>query len=343
MERYLGADVHARSTTVEVLGPSGRCVRRNVVETNGQALVTYLKQLAGNLHLCIEEGEWSQWLVEIVVFPGEWKPGSRNDAIDAHELADRIRTRRLPRTVYKDPRRFTDLREYSRAYTMVTRDVARTKCRIKSLFRGRGISVSGDSVYSEAGRAKKVTLLPTATRQAVELLGRELDHLLELKEEAEKVMVRESHRHKISRIIETAPGIGPVRAAQMLPIVITPHRFRTKRPFWAYCGFGIIVHSSADWMRDDGRWIRSRVNQTRGLNFNHNHTLKAIFKGAAITVLRHTKSHPLKDDYDRLLENGTKPNLAQLTIARKIAAIVLAMWKREERYQPEAYRLTTVA
>ena len=66
-------------------------VRRDVVETNGQALVGYLKQLAGDLHLCIEEGEWSQWLVEIlsphlaeiVVFPGEWKPGSKNDAIDA--------------------------------------------------------------------------------------------------------------------------------------------------------------------------------------------------------------------------------------------------------------------
>jgi hypothetical protein len=185
MERYLGADVHARSTTLEVLGPSGKRVRRDVVETNGHALVTYLKQLTGNLHLCIEEGEWSQWLVEIlsphlaeiVVFPGEWKPGSRNDAIDAHDLANRIRTRRLPRTVYKDPRRFTDLREYSRAYTMVTRDVARTKCRIKILFRGRGIPVSGDSVYSEAGRTKGAQLLPVATRQAMELLGRELDHL----------------------------------------------------------------------------------------------------------------------------------------------------------------------
>jgi hypothetical protein len=32
---------------------------------------------------------------------------------------------------------------------------------------------------------------------------------------------------------------------------------------------------------------------------------------------------------------GTKPNLAKLTLARKIAATVLAMWKKEERYTPE--------
>jgi len=42
----------------------------------------------------------------------------------------------------------------------------------------------------------------------------------------------------------------------------------------------------------------------------------------------------LSKDYDRLLSNGTKPNLAKLTVARKIAAIVLAMWKAEEQYKP---------
>ena len=30
-------------------------------------------------------------------------------------------------------------------------------------------------------------------------------------------------------------------------------------------------------------------------------------------------------DYERLLESGTKPNLAKVTLARKIAAIVLRM------------------
>ena len=35
------------------------------------------------------------------------------------------------------------------------------------------------------------------------------------------------------------------------------------------------------------------------------------------------------------MENGTKPNLAEFTIARRIAAIVLAMWKNQEVYRPE--------
>jgi hypothetical protein len=147
-------------------------------------------------------------------------------------------------------------------------------------------------------------------------------------------MLRESHRHRIARLLETAPGFGAVRVAQLLPIVITPWRFRTKRQFWAYCGFGVVTRSTSDYVFDGGRWIRTRVPQTRGLNFNHNRTLKAIFKGAATTVTARMGPNPLKTGYEHRLAGGTKPNLAKLTVARQIAAIVLAMWKTEEKYDP---------
>jgi putative component of toxin-antitoxin plasmid stabilization module len=88
MERYLGLDVHAESCTFSILGESGKEIRREMVETNGKALVGFLKQLPGTLHLCVEEGEWSPWLYEIlsphvvrmvVVWP-EAKRGAKSDA-----------------------------------------------------------------------------------------------------------------------------------------------------------------------------------------------------------------------------------------------------------------------
>ena len=47
----------------------------------------------------------------------------------------------------------------------------------------------------------------------------------------------------------------------------------------------------------------------------------------------------LHQDYQRLLESGTKPNLAKLTLARKLAATALAMWKKEEVYSPDKHRM----
>jgi hypothetical protein len=35
-----------------------------------------------------------------------------------------------------------------------------------------------------------------------------------------------------------------------------------------------------------------------------------------------------------MTEAGIKPNLAKLTLARRIAATALAMWKHEEDYDP---------
>ncbi len=49
----------------------------------------------------------------------------------------------------------------------------------------------------------------------------------------------------------------------------------------------------------------------------------------------------MQADYRRMLENGIKPNLAKLTLARKIAATALRMWKDEEVYRTERVSRST--
>jgi transposase len=130
--------------------------------------------------------------------------------------------------------------------------------------------------------------------------------------------------------------------ARLLSIVVTPHRFRTRQQFWSYCGLGIMMRSSSDWLRTpDGQWIRGSVPQTRGLSRQHNAVLKELFKGAATTVITQAGDGPLYADYRRMLESGTKPNLAKLTLARKIAATTLRMWKDEELYSANIARANT--
>ena len=62
MRRYIGLDVHKTSTTFAVIGESGRRLATHVVETTGQALVAQLKAIAGQRHVCLEEGTQSAWL-----------------------------------------------------------------------------------------------------------------------------------------------------------------------------------------------------------------------------------------------------------------------------------------
>ena len=93
------------------------------------------------------------------------------------------------------------------------------------------------------------------------------------------------------------------------------------------------MRSSSDWEQILEGWKRFDKFKTRGLDHKFNRTLKEIFKGAATTVIA-TRQRPLYDDYQRMLVQGSKPPIAKLTIARKIAATVLAMWKSKEGYDP---------
>jgi transposase len=312
-----------------------------VVETNGEALVAQLKAIPGKRHVCMEEGTQSAWLYEIlsphaeevVVAVVTDSRGQKNDQRDAFGLAEQLRTGAIERKVFKEEGAFKTLRELGRTHTMVVGDVVRVQNRIKALYRSRGVAVSGASVYSKKGRDDFLGQLPDVSRAAATTLYKQYDAVEEIRKQAEKDLVAEAHRHPISRVLESCPGLGPIRVAQLIPIVVSPVRFRTKRQFWSYCGLGIVMRSSSDWVRTkDGGWTRANVQQTRGLNQNHNHVLKHIFKGAATTVIMQLETEPLHQDYKRLTAAGTKPNLAKLTIARKIAAISLSMWKSNKEY-----------
>jgi len=99
------------------------------------------------------------------------------------------------------------------------------------------------------------------------------------------------------------------------------------------------MRSTSDWVRTkNGGWARADVQKTRGLNLHHNHVLKHVFKGAATTVIMQLKTEPLHQNYQRMLAAGTKPNLAKLTLARKLAAIALSMWKSGEEYDSTKHR-----
>jgi transposase len=347
MEKFIGLDVHATSTTFAVIGPKGKRLSSHVVETHGEALVEQLKAIPGSKHVCLEEGTQSAWLYEIlsphatevVVAMVQESRGQKNDERDAFALAERLRTGAIERKVFKEVGEYKALRELARTHAMVVQDVVRVQNRIKALLRSRGVAVSGKTVYTKEGREQPLERLPEASRGAARTLFAQYDAVEELRRQVQKELVAEAHRHPISRIIETCPGLGPIRAAQLIPIVVSPFRFRTKRQFWSYCGLGIVMRSSSDWVRKpDGGWVRADVQKTRGLNMNHNHTLKCIFKGAATTVISQLKAEPLHRDYERLIGAGTKPNLAKLTIARKIAAIALSMWKSKERYDSTKHR-----
>jgi len=351
--KYIGMDVHQTSTSIVVLNAAGRVLTSAVVQTQGQALVAFIQGQSGTLHLTFEEGTYSAWLYDllwrhvsrlVVCDPRRnalLKSGSKNDPIDAHKLADLLRLNAL-RPVYHGQNSLGTLKELSRSYLTLVQDSTRVMNRLKALYRSRAIACAGTKVYSPSHRASWVDQLKEAgVHQRAELLYQHLDLLSLLRREARRALLAESRKHTVSRILRAVPGLGPVRVAVLLAMVQTPFRFRSKRLFWAYVGLGLVTRISAQFALVNGQLQRSaKAPALRGLNPNHQRELKEIFKSAATAAVQ--RPGPWQQFYRQRVDAGRKPELVRLTVARKLAAITLHLWKKGEPYDVHSLRSTTV-
>jgi transposase len=332
-----------------VVGESGKKLSHRVVETNARLLIDLIKEVRRPRYLCMEEGTQSAWLYETlkphtdgtVVTVTKRKQGCKDDERDAFDLANQLRTNSLEVKVYKEVGHYGLLRELVRAHQMQVDDSVRIQNRVKALFRSRGLAL-GDDMYDADKREPCIKKLPAWSRTAAGLFLRQYDAVQSLRDEAEKGVVREARKHPAFKLLLTVPGLGDLRCARLMAVVISPDRFRTREQFWKYCGFAVVKHSTANWRGRDGKLEKHIVEQTRGLNRNHNHTLKDVFKGAATTVINQPrKDCPLSAHYANMLENKIDPDMAKLTLARQVAAVTLSLWKKGERYDPAKLKKTT--
>ena len=345
MSRYIGLDVHKASTTVVVVGPSGRKLLSQVVETNAKSLITVIQPVPRPRLLAMEEGTQSAWLYEhlsphvddlAVVAQGKRdRSNNKSDERDAFELANSLRLNAIKTRVYKEVGRFGLLRELARVYRLQLRDSGRISNRIHALYRSCCLPSQMSVLIDDETREAQIQLLPQKLRPSAALLLRQYIAALQFRADALKQMLQEARKHPEVKLLRSIPGIGPKRAAQLMAIIVSPHRFRTKRQLWKYSGLAVVTTVSGQWVGDPGHWRMGKAPVPRGLNRNHNPVLKDIFKGAASTVVARTQlGNPLYRHYLSMTQRRTKPNLAKLTIARQIAAISLAVLKNKEEFDP---------
>jgi transposase len=336
-------DVHLLAIVICVRDQQGKILSRSVIETSTQAVRDFLYSLRGEVHVTFEEGTMAAWLYDvvkplvdhlIVCNPKHNKKrmgSNRNDRIDAATLAELLRLNAVKAVSHGEHGTRT-LKHLMRSYECFATDIARVKNRLKALYNSRVITSRGRELYHVSKRKTWIEKLENAgERKRAELLFLQLEELKKLKRAAQKAMIAESRRHPAHEILSQVPELGPVRVAQIIATVDTPYRFRTKRLFWKYLGLAVQMRSSSDHEVIDGRVRRrsKQVVETRGLNEDYNRRRKAIFKSAAA---HSCGCGVYKEYYEGLLQKGMRPEMARLSVARKLAALVLAIWKSGESF-----------
>ena len=344
--KYIGMDVHKEAISIAVLNSAGKLVMECVIETKAITILEFLEGLRGSLHVTFEEGTWAAWLYDllkphvtelVVCNPRRnayMKEGSKSDRIDARKLAELLRSNML-RSVYHGEHGVRTLKELARSYLAISKDLGRVMSRVKAIYRSWGIPCAGKQVYAPRYRSEWLGKIREAgVRRRAQFYYQQLDALRPLRQDVRRELLAEAKKHDAWKLLRAIPFIGPIRAALIIAFLQTPHRFRTKRQLWTYIGFGIETYSSAE-----HRWVKGELKRSkkpvsiRGLNRNHNHDLKNLFKGAATVAA--AKDGPFKEFYEARVAKGMRPEMARLTLARKIAVITLTVWKKGVRFDAQ--------
>lgn len=342
--QYVGIDVHQATLVCIVKDANGHTTMESKVATRADAVRNFIHGLGARVHVAFEEGSQAQWLCELlrpvaerVVVCDPRKiatKGNKNDHRDAEHLCELLRLNALHPIFHEQHGR--QLKELVRCYEALLDDSLRVMLRIRAIYRSRAIPVKSRSVYQPRRRDQWLEqITDRGGRFRAEQLYAQLDQLLQLRRSARTSVLREACNHRPYRLLRSVPGIGPLRAAEMMAIIADPHRFRTKRQLWMYAGLGVITRTSGEWISDpaSGQIRRApRPPLTRGLNPNFNRLLKKIFKMAAHDAAG--RPGPLHEFYEHQLQCGVRPEMAYLTLARKIAAVVLAVWKKGVSFDP---------
>lgn len=341
---FVGLDVHQSTIVVSVRDESGKVVMNATVPTEEKAIVGLVQSACWpRVHVAFEEGTQAQWLHDVLIekvervvvcnVRGKDSLRNKDDRIDADGMSEKLRVGDLKPVFHGAPEILT-LKELVRNYNNLIEDSTRVMLRIKAIYRARAIATPGVSVYRASQRKQWLAKLEGGARVRAASLLTQLDALLELRPKAKAAMIVAARRQPGWKVLRSIPFLGAVRVAQLLAIMRTPFRFRTKRNLWPYAGLAVVKHSSANQVFKNGKLQPSKkAPMTRGLNRNHNPLLKAVFKGAATAAA--SASGPLGEYYKASVSRGVDKDLAKVTLARKIAAVALRLWKKGEVFDPK--------
>jgi transposase len=245
----------------------------------------------------------------------------KTDRIDAEVLARALEKGGVPLAHVLSPHR-RQLRNELGVRRALVETRSQYVTTIRGMMRERGIRLPKCTTEYFAERVREATLAQDA-RDLIEPLLTTIeltDRQLEL---AEDRLEKLSASEPIIQVLMTAPGVGPVVAATFVSVLDDAGRFRRAHQVEAYLGLVPSENSSGGKQR-----LGSITKQG-------NTYLRSLLVEAAWSIARtDDKSDPLRCWVRALMDRRGK-RIAVIALARRLAGVLWAMWRRGTAYDSQ--------
>lgn len=326
MNHYIGLDAHSTTCTFVCLDKNGNETQNKQIATNEANITDFLSSLSGKKSLVFEESTLAKWLHAITTQHVDQvtvcnptfvrkKNTSKNDYNDSLHLAHELRKGHLSTVYHNNENPYIPMRALVTAYRNLNAEIVRSKNQLKSIYRSEGIKKLGSKIYSDPNQLEELT--QDFNHFSADALMYQLSILQEIKSKYREQFEKNVKRHPILKKLITVPQVSSVRANTIAAFTCDGQRFPTKHQYWSY--IGLVDHKQ----QSDGRYYGIKRKYGRS-------ELKDVFMGMAQGAL-------LTDNfyhrcYDKLRSQGKNHKAARRAVARKMASIVLTIFKKDIVY-----------
>ncbi len=339
MKYYAGLDVSLKEVSVCVIDEDGKIVAKGICLADPEGVAGWLRnRRLEPCRIVHESGMLSIWLQRGLARLG--LPATCIDARKAHkslsarlnksDAADAEGLAQLARTGWYTPVHIRSedadrLRSLIGARERLIRLRKDLEGHIRGVLKTFGIRMTGMGLGAQR-QAFRDQLAAAGARDPVLSViadGFIAAHstLCQAAADLDRAVKSQAKNHPVARRLMTIPGVGPINALSFIALVDDPNRFSRTADVGAFLGLTLKRHQSGevDW---SGRVSKCGDAAMRSLLFE-----------AASCVIRHVKRFsPLKSWAVRLAgRRGFRK--AAVATARKIAVLMLTLWKSGADYQ----------
>ena len=334
-QHYAGLDVSLDATAICVLDAKGAVVWRGKCASTPEAIRDALRQHAPALvRAGLETGQLSTWLthglrrlgVPVVCLDARHAKAAlklqlnKTDANDALGLAQIVRTGWYREVAVKGMDAHTlRLLLVARAQLVSQRQALANT--VRGLLKTFGRRVARGSGGLFAPRVREAAEGNDALLAIVEPMLLAWQALREQAAVLDRRILARAKADATARRLMTVPGVGVVVALAYMAVIDDPARFKRSSAVGAYVGLTPKRHQSGE---EDWTGHISRCGD--GL-------LRAyLFEAAAVLLQRHPRACALRS-WGLALAKRVGMRRAKVAVARKLAVLLHALWRRGEEFR----------
>lgn len=331
----VGVDIGDRLSEICVLDASGEVLQRAQVPTT-QVAVRRFFETVGHARVAMEVGNQSAWIQREVSSLGHevyvanarklraiWDNDSKTDRTDAHLLAEivQIKPSLLRPIQHRGEEARNDLRLVQARATLV-----RARTLLVNHVRGSVKTVGERMPACDASTFHKaVDCLPDSLQPMLEPMLKQCGEVTALVRGYDKAISKRAGAEPAVAILTQVPGVGDLTALAFVATIEDPNRFPQARKVGSYLGLRPRLDQSG--MSDKQLRITKAGDKY----------LRQLLVGSAQYILG-----PFGPDTDlrrwglALAERGGKnaKKRAAVAVARKLAVLLLTLWKTGGVYEP---------